>query len=381
MKKTMYHRRQTRRQAQLTRLLFWNWRHSDSISAMAKDSCPSVSEETHRQIILTDPTGNDEHLRAWQDIETGVITIRANLHLHTHYSDGAASPEDLKEWAEKHWMNFAHTDHNSPGSFWHPNDPDRNMYVGEIAGIEVNTKEGVDVVVIGSRSSIVNLFMHHMHGIDFNQHGWKYAKTGMTIAELIEAARALNCRVIHPHYSTIDGLSTIPVEKQHEHLTASKDIGFVESNGQRHRWENTQAEAIAAAYDMPFLRTGDTHVSENQYTHFYTEFTLPDTESIARTNQTPILTVLDTARTGDISRSEYEQSVMGKLRTAAQIMSQIPWKLQRSYAWRALMRAARHPHAGAAFSLLAHKQKEDVISELQLRAVPQTEGVACAVDS
>lgn len=80
------------------------------------------------------------------------MTDKTDLHLHTYYSDGSLSPEELVAWAkEKGLDTIAITDHDGAEGVREALDAGKRMGIQVIPGIELSaqTEDGIGVHILG----------------------------------------------------------------------------------------------------------------------------------------------------------------------------------------------------------------------------------------
>ena len=194
--------------------------------------------------------------------QDGVVRIRANLHSHSTHSDGQYSLEELSQFAEKHCTNIAVTDHNvfAWRHKWLP---------GLIPGMELTSREGIDFVTWGTQKEMHRLFE------DIRPYRAKrnplFQPLHLSATEVIAAVRERVPFILHPHYGSVDGLSTIPPDEQQPLLASTHTFAFLEENALLSEQKNALANHVALEWKIPFIATGDTHRDEKQYVSTYTE--------------------------------------------------------------------------------------------------------------
>ncbi|HRH93674.1 MAG TPA: hypothetical protein PKV72_04055, partial [Candidatus Peribacteria bacterium] len=174
-----------------------------------------------------------------------------NPHNHTVASDGAHSVEQVARFAERHGVNIALTEHNVPpptlgGGRWAP---------GLLPGIEVFTRESVDLVVLGTLPKIRALFEHVVRP-RLRHSKPQFRPTTLPMQELLEAVQERGLHCIHPHYATVEGLSILPADQQRAVLETARERTFVEVNAMMTRAANELALALAAEWSLPVISSG-----------------------------------------------------------------------------------------------------------------------------
>lgn len=183
-----------------------------------------------------------------------------NPHNHTVASDGAHTVDEVAGFAERHGVNIALTEHNTPpptlkGGRWAP---------GLVAGIEVFTRESLDLVVLGTLAKIRLLFNEAVRG-KLQKSNPKFRPTRLSVHELLEAVQHHGLWCIHPHYATVEGLSILPAKEQRRVLETARERTFVELNAMMTDTANHLALALAHEWELPLIASGDTHRDERQH--------------------------------------------------------------------------------------------------------------------
>lgn len=75
------------------------------------------------------------------------ISLKIDLHVHAHYSDGLGTPEDILEHAMKKGLDgLAITDHNTLDGYFRAREIDSGLFI--VPGFEVTTEAG-HILVLG----------------------------------------------------------------------------------------------------------------------------------------------------------------------------------------------------------------------------------------
>ncbi len=201
----------------------------------------------------------DIRLRECPDGEEGLFTrdgaYLLNPHNHTTDSDGAHDLSRVAGFAAEHGVNIAVTEHNLPP---------RRLAPGLVAGMEVLTKEGVDVVVLGALAKVRRLFEERVRP-GLKRRNPQYRPVDVPVAALLEAVEAHGLWASHPHYATVEGLSMLSPDAQRAVLETARGRTFVELNALVGARARQLAEELAQEWDVPLLTSGDTHLGEHQH--------------------------------------------------------------------------------------------------------------------
>ncbi len=142
-----------------------------------------VFENTNR-VVFQDP-----------DLEklTQTVTV-VDLHFHSHYSDGANSPRQIVEKAEKLGIGIAITDHNGiEGAL----ALDRQSTVLNIPGIEVTSREGAHLLLYFYAASDLKQFFEADIQPFLGRE--RMSSIALSMEEIIRRARAHEALIIFPH--------------------------------------------------------------------------------------------------------------------------------------------------------------------------------------
>lgn len=142
-----------------------------------------IVEMNHRVVFQTPDI---EQLR-----QTSTIV---DLHFHSHYSDGASSPQAIVEKAEQLGIGIAITDHNSiDGAL----ALDRQSAVLNIPGIEITSREGAHILLyfytVRSLKQFFDADVQPFLGRD------RMSSIALSMEEIIRRARPYDALIIFPH--------------------------------------------------------------------------------------------------------------------------------------------------------------------------------------
>lgn len=150
---------------------------------MYSSSIARLAEANHR-VIFQSP--DLEHLT-----RTGTVV---DLHFHSHFSDGANSPQQIIEKAEQLGIGIAITDHNSIDGAM---TIDRQSTVLNIPGIEITSCEGAHILLyFFTARSLKKFFDADVQPFLGKE---RMSSIGLTMEDIIERARPYEPVIIFPH--------------------------------------------------------------------------------------------------------------------------------------------------------------------------------------
>jgi|GEM_PF-1804486 predicted metal-dependent phosphoesterase TrpH len=186
-----------------------------------------------------------------------MIKQRFNPHAHSTASDGELTIEQIDTIARLTDTKQIVTDHNTV-------DAHRRFSSDRIGGgIEVKTKNGVDILVCGPRNKIIGLFDDHLQSLVDPQNPI-FGEINISPVELVGLAREMDLEVILPHPATAEGTTMLSLKTQEE---LARHDPLVESNGRMTRRINKTAKQYARQYGLKLIAGGDSHIEGyDQYT-------------------------------------------------------------------------------------------------------------------
>jgi len=195
--------------------------------------------------------------------------IKVNLHGHSTYSDGAASPQWIASLAERKRRFLGITDHNTAAAHKETN----SRYI--IAGIEVTTAENIDVLLYGDRDQVIAF-----DETEVQPHTDEWSRYGLPIRrdlmDILQTAHDADLKIVMPHYDIEGGLGDLDLQTQHS--IVQKFPVVMELNGQCSRPQNRQARNFASVTNTPLVAASDAHV-QREWMGAHTKLRIPkDTE-------------------------------------------------------------------------------------------------------
>jgi len=199
-----------------------------------------------------------------------MIKQRLNPHAHSTASDGELSIEQIEEIAKRRTTKIIVTDHNSVEA----HREFTSQMIG--AGIEVKTQEGVDILVCGRRTEILQLFDQELEQrVDPNNP--IFGEMNISAVKLVGLAREMGHEVILPHPGTLEGVTMLSQGDQKE---LARHDPLVELNG-RMTWRiNRIAKGFAKQLGLKLIAGGDSHI-EGYDQYASTQNTLKDDRDLA----------------------------------------------------------------------------------------------------
>ncbi len=157
-----------------------------------------------------------------------------DLHFHSHFSDGANSPQQIIEKAEQLGIGIAITDHNSiEGAM----AIDRQSRVLSIPGIEITSRDGAHILLYFYTARSLKKFFTACVQPYLGKE--LMSSIGLTMEEIIRQARPYEPVIIFPHpfcamYTGICNPLFSP-DRQHELLTAADGVEVINA-GNLKKW-------------------------------------------------------------------------------------------------------------------------------------------------
>ena len=119
-----------------------------------------------------------------------------DMHTHTRLSDGAHHYEQAIEKAKREGIGLCITDHNEiRGSL-------KVEGVFTLYGAEITTKELYDILLyFSSKKSLSEFYSKYLENARIKEFGFRFHKTKISTAELLDYAKDFNALTIiaHPH--------------------------------------------------------------------------------------------------------------------------------------------------------------------------------------
>lgn len=157
-----------------------------------------------------------------------------DLHFHTRFSDGSATPRELARKARKLGIGVAVTDHNAVGGAL---EMERYKSVLTIPGIEITTREGAHVLLYFYEAKALRLF--------YRKEVLPYlgkelmSSIALTMEEVISRGRAYDALVVfaHPYCALYTGVcnSLFSRERQRELLDRVDGVEVINA-GNLKKW-------------------------------------------------------------------------------------------------------------------------------------------------
>ena len=157
-----------------------------------------------------------------------------DLHFHSHFSDGANSPQQIIEKAEQLGIGIAITDHNSIDGAM---AIDRQSRVLNIPGIEITSRDGAHILLyFYTARSLKKFFKASVQPYLGKE---LMSSIGLTMEEIIRQARPYEPVIIFPHpfCAMYTGICNplFSADRQHELLTAADGVEVINA-GNLKKW-------------------------------------------------------------------------------------------------------------------------------------------------
>lgn len=202
---------------------------------------------------------NNTHRILFEKPDLETLTRRytvVDMHVHTHYSDGRCSPEEVVERARELGIGMAITDHNEiEGAV----QVCRQKRVLCIPGIEVTSRLGTHVLIYFY--DIKSLERFYARDIRPSMGNGVMSATDLTLEEIIPRARQFQSVIVFPHpycaaYTGVQNNFFTP--QRREQLLAMADGVEVINAGNLKRW-NLKSAVLGFNLDKAITGGSDGH--------------------------------------------------------------------------------------------------------------------------
>lgn len=233
-----------------------------------------------------------------------MVKYRLNPHAHSVHSDGECSMEEIDSIALQNNTHIFVTDHNTVDGHRDFESP----MIG--AGFEAKVDSGIDILVLGEREEILELFYQEIES-RLDPTNPTYGEISISATELVGLAREMGHEIILPHIGTSEGALMLPADDQQE--LARKRV-LVEYNGRIGKGLNRLAKRFAQKFKLPTIAGGDSHISA------YDQYTSTHTKLRSREKLTPIEILRKLRRKKNSGMRISTPGVMESLATGKQIL-------------------------------------------------------------
>lgn len=180
-----------------------------------------------------------------------------DMHLHSTYSDGAATVGQLLEKAERLGIGLSITDHNEIGGSLEAISKKKKKTI-IIPGIEVKSDELIDVLYyFYDAATMKDFFQKEI--LPNRQKFFHATKTTVSINRLIELPKKYSCLMSIPHpYGYSMRTTLTDIFEKYEHILGKADV-FEAINGGNNRKQNTKAIEYIESKGKSFTAGTDGH--------------------------------------------------------------------------------------------------------------------------
>jgi predicted metal-dependent phosphoesterase TrpH len=205
----------------------------------------------HRHVHFTSPLLHEIRRQGY---------MPADMHIHTHHSDGAIRIPSLLARARQLGMGVAVTDHNEIQGALEACDGARDVLV--IPGVELNTREGPHILLYFPTPEDLEEFFSACIRKDLKKS--QYRALQLPVAEILDMAAGYDCVKVAAHPFGYFGINRGVLKCIEKRTLPPKTMDCIDAIevicGAMGRDINEKAARYAGDHDLPITGGSDAHV-------------------------------------------------------------------------------------------------------------------------